>query len=1553
MTNITKQAAGTIIGNWRIGQTSARYESGGRGVSTISSGAGDAGGISYGVYQLSSKMGTLAEYLNDSKYGNYSQYFTGLPINSQEFKDKWRELAASDLNFGITQHEFIKDTHFQSIVNSIASNGIDLSNRGLAVQEMIWSNGVQHRGNTAGIYKRALETTYGKNYDLDSLTDSQIIEAIYDYRLKNVNGLFASSDEKTRNAVTNRIPSEKEDVLRLAGLEEYITSNQDENYSGKLPSTATSIASLKTNTDTTHPWGKEISFTATEDGPKGEYERGDQINATFDKSGNLLSTNVYRQDGSQSQFAYTDGDRTNAFYTEWTKDPVTGQFVKTTQIEFVVGVDGTKTPVGDFLYQGKTYTAAGAGVGYPDTIDPTTIVPDAAAPTEQKATETAQQQLSNTNYGLGEADLTGIPDSALDFLPSNAADPQALIADWQAKGFTVEQTENALFAQKGDEWFILSDGVIEMGKGDKSVRIDLQDNKLVVFETQQSEGVAHELSTFIDKQTRQVTETTDVQTFDDNSRLETTTLANGTTTTRAFDTDRQPAGSIVDTPDGDGGFDRVITTRVNGKDVVIKQHASEEELYNNSNNNGGGDTAAPVISDTTHPSYIAQFDANAGNYTSYEVRIGGQLAVNNDLICRAIDEQYGQAAVYAPAGALDEIYIGSAGLGIIEAANGGSLGAAIDTTGGNASSNTIIYDNPAEGPLTGLINAGDASVGNGFNDADANFAGGIITHAKSLINAIKSGQPLPIATSVFSLAGHLSRSIAVDSNGTPLTRDGNTYLDAGNVELDNINSGFGIVNGIIGLRQALKNGDNFGALVNAGGIAQNGLKLYQSYLNSELATLAAGSAARDALVADIKVIDGYASTLGSTLVVLNILYSIYKGDYVGAAVAIAAYFVPVIGWAYAAYQIFNAVLGNDPEPKGAAHLVSNSDGRMVHAVLDWQEDGGGAAATGMLNNLTSVLDNALTDHGYHNAANGSNGFKAGQHLTAGFKDIKPTLIKAPSDASQAVKDASVMREVEALEAYTYQWSRDGVAIADATGARYTVTAADEGHKISVKARPLSTAQISALTKQGAHDVADAILATVQALNQRITALNQDPESPQYIPLAPGIAFEALLEQIQPVLQKQSATAFKTALNAIWTIALGELYADTTTQPSAYRAWYDDLKTSVDFDALEAAVTAAFEQASSKLTQSIPLQVSHTNAQTGAVTQSLATQELIHVRDDEGNHLENMGWIADRLPTLTFNQGIYTLTITDANTGKQYTRTYDSKGKLSFGGLAGFDTNTTNTSAGDIAHLGDYHEDIQQAFLNAALLNGAAAARWEVQTIDAQHKQGYDQTYQIRPASDYEGQNGSGYHHPAVMGTRFVATNALAGKTTLARAKAQGQLQATNLGDANPDSAGHVLADDTHNPQQTFAPIVLDLDGSGAIEIMRKATGDGVMIDGDDDGFAEESDWIGTRDGILVLDRNADGKISGGHEMFSDVMVNMKLRGLHALDEIDANGDGMITAADAVYSHLQVWRDINHDGIVRDWELSSLDELKISELNTNTSASKTINPSNDPCYSLTA
>ena len=38
-----------------LGSLSSKYETGGRGPGTVSSGVGDAGGVSYGSYQMTSK----------------------------------------------------------------------------------------------------------------------------------------------------------------------------------------------------------------------------------------------------------------------------------------------------------------------------------------------------------------------------------------------------------------------------------------------------------------------------------------------------------------------------------------------------------------------------------------------------------------------------------------------------------------------------------------------------------------------------------------------------------------------------------------------------------------------------------------------------------------------------------------------------------------------------------------------------------------------------------------------------------------------------------------------------------------------------------------------------------------------------------------------------------------------------------------------------------------------------------------------------------------------------------------------------------------------------------------------------------------------------------------------------------------------------------------------------------------------------------------------------------------------------------------------------------
>jgi hypothetical protein len=57
----------------QLGAVSAKYESGGRGVETVSSGKGDPGGVSYGSHQLASKTGTMRAFLKSSEGQPFSK----------------------------------------------------------------------------------------------------------------------------------------------------------------------------------------------------------------------------------------------------------------------------------------------------------------------------------------------------------------------------------------------------------------------------------------------------------------------------------------------------------------------------------------------------------------------------------------------------------------------------------------------------------------------------------------------------------------------------------------------------------------------------------------------------------------------------------------------------------------------------------------------------------------------------------------------------------------------------------------------------------------------------------------------------------------------------------------------------------------------------------------------------------------------------------------------------------------------------------------------------------------------------------------------------------------------------------------------------------------------------------------------------------------------------------------------------------------------------------------------------------------------------------------
>ncbi|MBU0800710.1 MAG: hypothetical protein KKA05_06865, partial [Alphaproteobacteria bacterium] len=103
----------------------------------------------------------------------------------------------------------------------------------------------------------------------------------------------------------------------------------------------------------------------------------------------------------------------------------------------------------------------------------------------------------------------------------------------------------------------------------------------------------------------------------------------------------------------------------------------------------------------------------------------------------------------------------------------------------------------------------------------------------------------------------------------------------------------------------------------------------------------------------------------------------------------------------------------------------------------------------------------------------------------------------------------------------------------------------------------------------------------------------------------------------------------------------------------------------------------------------------------------------------------------------------------------------------------------------------------------------------------------------------------------------------------------------------------------------------------------------VYFDRNADGRAEKGGWVAPADGLLVLDRDGDGRISDGQEL-------MALAGVDALAHLattDSNRDGRLAKHDFVlWEKLRVWRDVNGDGRSSADELSPLSGFAIESLN---------------------
>ena len=141
----------------------------------------------------------------------------------------------------------------------------------------------------------------------------------------------------------------------------------------------------------------------------------------------------------------------------------------------------------------------------------------------------------------------------------------------------------------------------------------------------------------------------------------------------------------------------------------------------------------------------------------------------------------------------------------------------------------------------------------------------------------------------------------------------------------------------------------------------------------------------------------------------------------------------------------------------------------------------------------------------------------------------------------------------------------------------------------------------------------------------------------------------------------------------------------------------------------------------------------------------------------------------------------------------------------------------------------------------------------------------------------------------------------------------------------------------------YDPLVLDLDGDG-IELVNANGWNGVQFDFNGNGIQTATQWVKADDGLLVWDRNNNGVIDDGSELFGQdtphrFLIEPVTDGFTALRTVESHPDGEINAKDHEWKNLKVWRDLNQDGKTQKGELFSLNELGITGLDLNTGLAK--------------
>lgn len=217
-----------------IGQMSVKYESGGRGVATISSGRKDPGGVSYGEHQLASKTGTMGRYLRSPEGKTYAEKFAGLKPGSAEFNRVYKKLAEEDpKGFGKSQQDYITRTHYEPVYRHAKALGYNVNDP--RVQEALYSISVQH-GGAKKVVNMAKSSTGG--------SPEQQVESLFGARRQYVATKGMNFD--------TRYKSEKREILAM-DVTKYKQDEMPTRMADARPVTTTGAVGVTPTTPTAGP----------------------------------------------------------------------------------------------------------------------------------------------------------------------------------------------------------------------------------------------------------------------------------------------------------------------------------------------------------------------------------------------------------------------------------------------------------------------------------------------------------------------------------------------------------------------------------------------------------------------------------------------------------------------------------------------------------------------------------------------------------------------------------------------------------------------------------------------------------------------------------------------------------------------------------------------------------------------------------------------------------------------------------------------------------------------------------------------------------------------------------------------------------------------------------------------------------------------------------------------------------------------------------------------------------------------------------------------------